>query len=87
MHPKLIAGLANDRRKCCPCGASTDEPHGLCRTCLVRLGRRRCTSRPSRGAVRRRAGRRRAGRQARGPAWIFAVAASRFRTIGKGAKS
>ena len=39
-------------------------------------------SRPSRSAVRRSA-----GRQTRGPAWIFAVAMSMLRTIGKGAKS
>lgn len=82
MHPNLIAALAEDRGKYCPCDAFTDQPHGLCRSCLVRMGWRRCTSRPSRDTVRRRA-----GRQARGPAWIFAVAASMLRTTGKGAKS
>ena len=82
MHPDLIAALAEDRRKSCPCGAVTGQPCGLCRKCLARVDWRRCGSRPSRRAVRRRT-----GRQARGSAWIFAVAASLLRTIGKGAQS
>lgn len=81
MHPNLIAELAKDRRKSCPCGAVTGQPCGLCRTCLARMNWRRCTNRTSRRAVRR------AGRQTRGPAWIFPVAMSMLRTIGKGAKS
>ena len=82
MHPNLIAALAEDRRKCCLCGAFTDQPDGLCRRCLARMGWRRCASRSSPSSVHRSV-----GRQARGPAWIFAVAMSTLRTIGKGAKS
>jgi hypothetical protein len=82
VHPNLIAALAEDRRKVCPCGAVTGQPCGLCRRCLARMDWRRCTSHPSRRAFRPRA-----GRQTRGPAWIFAVAASILRTVGKGAKS
>jgi len=82
MHPDLTAALAEDRHKSCPCGAFTDQPHSLCRRCRARMGWRRCTSRPSRRAVRRSA-----GRQTRGRAWIIAVAASILRTIGKGAKN
>lgn len=82
MHPNLIAALAEDRRKTCPCGAFTDQRHGPCRRCLGRMDWRRCTSRSSRSAVHRGAGRR-----ARGPAWIFVVAMSMLRTISKGAKS
>ena len=39
------------------------------------------------GRSARHAARRRTNRQARGRVWIFAVAASMLRTIGKGAKS
>lgn len=81
MHPDLIAELAEDRRNSCACGTFTDQPNGLCRRCLARMGWRRCTSRSSRSAVHRSA-----GRQARGPAWIFAVGISMLRTIGKGAR-
>ena len=82
VHPNLIAALAEDRRKSCPCGAVTGQPCGLCRKCLARMVWRRRTSRPARRAVRRRA-----DRPARDRAWVFAVAASMLRTIGKGAKS
>ena len=81
MHPNLIAALAEDRCKVCPCGAVTGQPCGLCRRCLARMGWRRCTSHPSRHTVRRRS-----DRPARDRAWIYAVAASMLRTMGKGAK-
>ena len=82
MHPDLIAALAEDRRKSCPCGAVTGQLCRLCHQCSGRMDWRRCTSRSS-----GRADHRRASRQARGLAWIFAVAASMLHTIGKGAKS
>ena len=82
MHPDLIAALAEDHRKSCPCGAVNGQPGGLCRECLARTVWRRRISRPARHAVRRRS-----DRPARGRAWVFAVAASMLRTIGKGAKS
>jgi hypothetical protein len=80
VHPNLIAALAEDRRKSCPCGAVTDQPHSLCRRCLARTVWRRSTSQSSRRAVHRRT-----GRQAR--VWIFAAATSMLRTLGKEAKS
>ena len=82
MHPNLIAALAEDRQRSCPCGAVTGQPYGPCLRCLVRMDWRRCTHRQSRRAVRRRA-----DRHNRGPAWIFAVAVSILRTSGKGAKN
>ena len=82
MHPDLIAALAEDRRKSCPCSAVNGQAGGLCRECLTRTVWRRAISQPARHAIRRRC-----GWQARGPAWIFAVAACTLRTIGKGAKS
>ena len=32
-HPILIATLADDRRRECPCGAVSAQPYGLCRAC------------------------------------------------------
>jgi hypothetical protein len=82
VHPDLIAALAEDRRKSCPCGAVNGQPGGLCRKCLTRMAWRRHISQPTRHRARSRS-----DRQARGPAWIFAVAASMLRTIARGAKS
>lgn len=33
MHPILVAALAGDRRRRCPCGAVTQQPYRLCRNC------------------------------------------------------
>jgi hypothetical protein len=82
VHPDLIAALAEDRRKSCPCGAMNGQPGGLCRKCLTRMVWRRHISQPARHRAPRRS-----DRQARGPTWIFAVAMSMLRIIGKGAKS
>jgi hypothetical protein len=81
VHPDLIAALAEDRRKSCPCGAVNGQAGGLWRECLTRTVWRRRINRPARHEPRRRS-----DRQARDRAWIFAVAASMLRTIGKGAK-
>jgi len=32
-HPILIAALAEDRRRWCPCEAAAQQRYGLCRTC------------------------------------------------------
>jgi hypothetical protein len=32
-HPILVATLAEDRRRWCPCGAAAQQRYGLCRTC------------------------------------------------------
>jgi hypothetical protein len=82
MHPNLIAALVEDRHRCCPCSAVNDQLQSPCRGCLARMDWRRCSDQSS-----WRAARRHASRQARGPAWIFAVAASMLRTFGKGAGS
>ena len=55
MHPNLIAALVEDRRRSCPCGAVTGQPHQLCRKCLARMIWRRHTSRRSRSVVRHQA--------------------------------
>jgi len=33
MHPILVAALAEDRHRCCPCGAVTQQPYRLCSGC------------------------------------------------------
>jgi len=32
-HQILVAALAEDRRRRCPCGGVAQQPHGLCREC------------------------------------------------------
>jgi hypothetical protein len=32
-HPILVAALAEERRRRCPCGAAAQQRDGLCRTC------------------------------------------------------
>jgi hypothetical protein len=32
-HQILVAALAEDRHRRCPCGAVASQPHGLCRAC------------------------------------------------------
>jgi hypothetical protein len=36
MHPMLVAALAEDRRRRCPCGAATYKPCRLCHGCCQR---------------------------------------------------
>ena len=33
MHPILVAALAEDQHRRCPCGAVTQQPYRLCRSC------------------------------------------------------
>jgi hypothetical protein len=33
MHPILVAALAEDRHRRCPCGAVAQRPHRPCRNC------------------------------------------------------
>ena len=69
MHPDLLAALADDRRRQCPCGAVTEQPHHLCRKCRARIVWRRKITPTSRRAARRLAKRQaRAGAGASGPA-------------------
>jgi hypothetical protein len=71
MHPDLLAALADDRRRRCPCGAVTEHSYSLCRKCHARVLWRRKTTRTS-----RRTSRHLAARQARAGARRFAHAMS-----------
>jgi hypothetical protein len=53
-HPDLLAALAQDRIRQCPCGAITDRPFGLCRKCQARIAWRRKTASRRRQAARQR---------------------------------
>jgi len=82
-HPRLIAALADDRRRPCPCGAVTEQLDRLCRKCHARMAWRRKTTRTS-----RRTARRLAARQANEGTRILASAmALLLRTPRKGVES
>lgn len=55
-HPILIAALAEDRRRWCPCGAVDQLPRGLCRACRAVAASQRqaaeTTRRTSRARIR-----------------------------------
>jgi hypothetical protein len=57
-HPDLLAALAEDRRRQCPCGAMAEEAFGLCRKCHARFAWRRKTASRRHQAARKRVGRR-----------------------------
>lgn len=80
MHnPYLLAALAEDRRRQCPCGAMAERSFGLCRKCQARgAWRRRTTSR------RRQAVRRLTGRRIRGIARLLAEAMPLLPTLTTG---
>ena len=80
-HPVLVAALAEDRRRQCPCGAVTQEPNGMCRGCRAAAISRHETA-PSNG---RTASRWTPVRVAK--ARLFARVASLLQIIGKGAES
>jgi hypothetical protein len=82
VHPNLTVALAEDRRSSCTCDTATGQLYDLCRRCRARMVWRRCTGRPPRRSVHHRADRR-----TRDRAWIFAMATSILRTIGKGTRS
>ena len=78
-HPILVAALAEDRRRRCPCGAVAQQPYGLCRECQAAAVWRCETTRTSRRGA---------------PSWtragtskarLFARVASLLQIIGKGA--
>jgi hypothetical protein len=52
VHPNLIAALADDHRRSCPCGAVTGQPRQPCRHCLARQTWRRHIGLHPRSAVR-----------------------------------
>jgi hypothetical protein len=52
-QPHLIAALADDRHRQCPCGALAERSDRLCRKCHARMLWRRKTTRTSRRAARR----------------------------------
>ncbi len=81
MHPILIATLAEDRRRRCPCEAVAQRPYGLCHECQA-VAVWRCET----ARMRRRAA----------PTWtragtvkarLFARVASLLQIISKGAES
>ena len=78
-HPLIIIAMAEDQRRFCPCGATTEDPYWLCRKCHARTEWRRRNAQPG-----RRNARRRSGRQARDQARVLAFAESMFRATGKG---
>jgi hypothetical protein len=82
VHPNLIAALAGDHRRSCPCGAVTGQPRRLCRYCLARQTWRRHITRHFRSAVRHLA-----DRLARAWSWTPDAAASLFGIIAKAARS
>lgn len=78
-HPRLIAVLADDRRRQCPCGAVAEQSERLCRKCHARMTWRRKTTRTS-----RRAARRLASHQAHESTRIFASAMELLQIVSKG---
>jgi hypothetical protein len=51
MHPILVAALAEERRRRCPCGAVAQQPYGLCHECqAVAVWRRKTERTRRRGA-------------------------------------
>ncbi len=50
-HPILIAALAEDRRRRCPCADVAQQPYGLCRGCQAVAVWRRETERTRRGGA------------------------------------
>ena len=80
-HPILVAELAEDRRRWCPCEAAAQQRHGLCCECrAVAVWRHETEQTRRRGA----------------PNWIragtlkarlFARVASLLQIVGKGAES
>ena len=80
-HPILVAALAEDRRRQCPCGAVTQEPNDMCRGCRAAAVSRHETARSN----RRTASHWTPARLAK--ARLFGWAASLLQIIGKGAES
>jgi hypothetical protein len=80
MHPVLVATLAEDRRRRCPCGAVTQSPYRPCRNCRhghhldLQNGAAAPSRRPtvSAGQIRR--------------ALPFAHVLASLQSVGKGAK-
>jgi hypothetical protein len=81
-HPKLIAVLADDQHRHCPCGAVAERPQRLCRKCHARMTWRRKTTRTS-----RRAARRLAAHQVHEGTRILASTMALLQAIGKGVES
>ena len=82
VHPNLIAALAEDRRRSCPCGSIVSQPQQPCRKCLTRSIWRTYANQCTRSAAKDQA-----SRYARAWAWMLATASSMLRIRAKGAKS
>jgi hypothetical protein len=79
-HPDLLAALAQDRIRQCPCGAMADRSYGLCRKCQARFAWRRKTASRRRQAARRFKGR------TRNLARLLVGAMSLLLTVSKGSE-
>jgi hypothetical protein len=79
----LVAALADERHRQCPCGAVAERPDRLCRKCHARMLWRRKTTRTSRRAARRLA----AALQAHEGTRIFASAMALLQVIGRGVEN
>ena len=77
----LVAALAEDRRRRCPCGAVAQKPYGLCRECQAVTVWRRETRRT------RRRGAPNWMRTGTGKARLLARVASLLQIIGKRVES
>lgn len=78
MHPEIIAMIATERHRRCPCGAVAERPGTLCRKCQARMAWRRRYD-----ATSRRAARRIVRRQARNSARLLAGALALLSTSDK----
>jgi hypothetical protein len=81
-QPHLVAALADERHRQCPCGAVAERPDRLCRKCHARLLWRRKTARTS-----RRAASRLAALQAHEGTRILARAMALLQVISRGVES
>ena len=80
-YPILVAALAEDRRRQCPCGVVSRQGYGLCRECRAAAVWRREAGQPSR---RTSPG---LTHEGTGKARLFARAASLLQIISKGPQS
>jgi hypothetical protein len=80
MHPNTTITFPQRYTRKCPCGATPEYPHGLCRKCHAGMTWRRRKSSSSRHTTRRRR-----GRQSRDRGRILALTESISRASTKGA--
>lgn len=57
MHPSITLKITQNQTRPCPCGATPEYPHAMCRKCHASMVWRRRKAGPARHASRRRRGR------------------------------